>query len=128
LTEYLLDANALIDWLKGRPPAVALLIGLVEQGDILATNAIVIAETFSGLSGAEQIAAETVLSHLEYWLIDIAVARRAGAIRYDYARKGQKIGVADAIVAAHALVREATLVTDNLRDFPTHGLKVLRIR
>jgi len=50
------------------------------------------------------------------------VARIAGLLKRDYGRKGHTITVADATIAAVAMVHELTLMTDNLRDLPMKEL------
>lgn len=128
LTKYLLDANALIDWLKGREPAPALLADLSSRGDRLAANGISLAETYSGVDPADLQRIDGLLGILEYWPIEWAVARLAGQYRYQYWREGRTYAVADMIIGAHALSQDATLITDNVRDFPMSGLKILRYR
>lgn len=118
MAEYLLDASVLIDWLKGRRQAAELLEELVRRGDVLAVNAIAIAETFSGFSAEERGRAEPVLQTLGFWDIDLEVAKLAGTYRYTYARMGQPLSVPDTLMAAHAVARGATLITGNVRDFP----------
>ena len=44
-------------------------------------------------------------------------AARAGAIRADLSRQGLAIGGFDVLIAAQALVRDLTLVTNNVRAF-----------
>jgi len=40
-----------------------------------------------------------------------------GRLRTDLERRGQIIGANDMLIAAHALALDATLVTDNVREF-----------
>jgi len=124
---YLLDANVVIGWLKGREPAPELLDQLNNRGDILAVNAISLAETFSGLREADVGSAEAFLGALEYWEMDAGVARLAGQLRYRYARLDRPLSVADCLLAAHAISEDATLVTGNVRDFPMPELKLLKL-
>ncbi|HEU4758431.1 MAG TPA: PIN domain-containing protein [Dehalococcoidia bacterium] len=127
MAQYLLDASVLIDWLNGRRQAVELLDGLVRRGEVLAVNAIAIAETFSGLSAEDRELAEPVLRTLEFWDIDFEVARLAGTYRYTYARSGRPLSVPDVLMAAHAVARDAALVTGNVRDFPMPELRLLKL-
>jgi predicted nucleic acid-binding protein len=48
--------------------------------------------------------------------------RRAGALKQQWARKGRTLTLADMIVAAIALERGCTLMTDNRKDFPMEEL------
>ena len=125
MAEYLLDASALIDWLKGKPEALDLLAALVAGEHVLGVNAITIAETYSGFSQEEREHEEAFLSSFLYWPIDREMAELAGAYRYKYTRLGQPKSVQDMLMAAHAVRRDATLITANVRDFPMPELKIL---
>jgi len=50
------------------------------------------------------------------------VARLAGLLKRDHARKGKVLTVSDATVAAVAIAHELTLLTDNVKDFPMKEL------
>ena len=125
MTKYLLDSNVVIEWLKGRAAAVALLDELNRRANVLAVNAITIAETYSGLSEDETRAAERVISAFDYWGIGPQVAGVAGSLRYRYAREGRVLSVPDVLLAAQALLEDATLITANVRDFPMPELRIL---
>jgi len=128
LTKYLLDSNALIDWLNGREPVPEKLEELSRRGEVLAVNALSVAETYSGIAPDDMERIDSLLAAFEYWPIGWTVARLAGEYRYQYARAGRKLAVTDVILGAHALSEDATLITDNVRDFPMPGLKILRLR
>jgi len=115
-------------WLNGRAPAPALLAELNSRGDQLAINAVSVAETYSGIPPEDVERIDFLLGAFEYWPIDLAVARRAGEYRHKYAREGRKLPVADVILGAHAVSKDATLITNNERDFPMPELKILIFR
>lgn len=61
---------------------------------------------------------------LDQFLLDFSVAsfdekaaRYGGAVRAALEKKGRPIGPLDTLIAAHALSLEATLVTNNTREF-----------
>lgn len=70
----------------------------------------------------EEQATEEFLRSLDYYHLTWPVARLAGLLKRDLARKGTTITVADATIAAVALVHELTLMTDNIKDFPMKEL------
>jgi predicted nucleic acid-binding protein len=72
----------------------------------------------------EEEAIEEFLRSLEYYNITWAVARVAGLLKRDYARKGTTLTVADATIAAIATVYELTLIRDNVKDFPMKDLSL----
>jgi tRNA(fMet)-specific endonuclease VapC len=59
----------------------------------------------------------TFVSQLEIVPFDEKAAKIAGKIRADLERMGQVIGGNDIIIAATVLANEATLVTNNVREF-----------
>jgi predicted nucleic acid-binding protein len=67
-----------------------------------------------------------LLSTLYYWPIEAPVARLAGQLRWAFARRGMQFDVQDMLIGAHVRYLDETLVTDNIRDFPIPGLKLLR--
>lgn len=57
---------------------------------------------------------------------DDRAADEFGRVRADLERRGEGIGVADELIAAHAISLGATIVTDNMRHFERiAGLDVL---
>lgn len=70
----------------------------------------------------EESATEEFLRSLEYYHLTWPVARLAGLMKRDYARKGTTLTVADSMIAAVALVHELTPITDNVKDFPMKEL------
>lgn len=126
LTEYLLDSDVLIDWLRGKPREAELLERLASAGHVLAVNAISIAETFTGVLPDEAGQAYESVKGFDFWVIEISDAILAGRYRSEYARRGQKLAVPDTLIAAQAVTRNATVITRNVRDFPMPELKVLR--
>lgn len=126
MPRYLLDANVVIDWLKGKEPALGLVRHLVQSLQPPAVNAVTLAEVHSGVSDDDRETVDRLLTNFEYWEIDEPVARLAGRYRYGYARQGRPFALTDMLMAAHAVQRDATLVTDNVRDFPMPEVRLRR--
>lgn len=57
------------------------------------------------------------LSEFEYWEISRDAALRAGNYRYLSARQGRVLQLPDALIAAVAATFDATVLTDNVKDF-----------
>jgi hypothetical protein len=53
-----------------------------------------------------------------------AIAKQAGALRYEWARKGVTLTLTDTMIAATVLHYGLTLITDNRKDFPMPELKL----
>ncbi len=119
---YLLDTSVIIDALNNKRGRCDLLLGLAKQGHLFACCPINVTEIYAGMRPKEEEATEEFLRSLEYYHVTWPVARLAGLLKRDYARKGSTLTVADAIIAAVALVFELTLITDNVKDFPMKDL------
>jgi tRNA(fMet)-specific endonuclease VapC len=115
---YLLDTSVIIDALNNKRNRRDLLLNLLRQGHLLACCPINVAEVYAGLRPKEETATEEFLRTLEYYHITWPVARMAGLLKRDHARKGVTVTIADATIAAVAIVHELTLLTDNAKDFP----------
>ena len=90
----------------------------MKQGHLLAGCPINVTEVYAGLRPKEEAATEEFLRSLEYYHLTWPVARLAGLLKRDHSRKGTTLTVADATIAAVALIHELTLMTDNVKDFP----------
>jgi predicted nucleic acid-binding protein len=118
----LLDTSVLIDALRLRHRRRELLAELVQAGHTLATTALNVAEVYAGMRPNEAERTEALLSALDCYDLTATSARRAGALKQQWAGKGRTLTLADMIVAAIALERDCTLMTDNRKDFPMEEL------
>ncbi len=118
MTRYqglLLDTDILIDYLRNRPEAVTYLDSLDEDLEI---SVITAAELYAGVrEGVERAKLDTFLLAFVVIPLDSAIAVRGGLLRRDYG-KSHGMGLADALIAATALVRQVQLVSLNRKHFP----------
>jgi predicted nucleic acid-binding protein len=114
----LLDTTILIDVLRLRQNRRELLLRMIEEGHTLATATINIGEVYAGMRPEEERRTEAFLAGLECYPMTVKIARRAGALKSSWARKGKTFTLADMIVAATALEHVLSLMTDNRKDFP----------
>lgn len=117
----LVDADVLIDYLRGREPAVAF---VRARADRIALSSIVVAELYAGVKGeSEQATLDELVSLFRVVPVTVEVARSAGLLKRDYG-KSHGVGLADAILAATALAENAEFCTLNVKHFPMlKGLK-----
>ncbi len=128
---YLLDTNILIYFLKNKPPSVARRINALDDDAVLAMSFFTYAEL---LKGAERSTRKPeVLRRLEQLTRSIPVSYQVGpALCSHYAgqfdrlkQAGTPIGANDLWIACHALSEDATLVTNNTREFArVQGLRL----
>jgi predicted nucleic acid-binding protein len=119
---YLLDTTVIIDTLNDKRNRKLLLLDLLKQGHLLGCCPINVTEVYAGLRTKEETATEQFLQSLQYYQITWPIARLAGLLKRDYARKGKAITISDATIAAVAIHHKLTLLTDNVRDFPMKEL------
>ncbi|PIV88201.1 MAG: VapC toxin family PIN domain ribonuclease [Hydrogenophilales bacterium CG17_big_fil_post_rev_8_21_14_2_50_63_12] len=121
---YLLDTNIVSDLVKQPQGAVARRIAQLEEGQVC-TSLIVAAELRYGAAkrGSARLAAqlEAILTALPVLPLETPTDRRYGDLRAVLERAGTPIGPNDLLIAAQALALNATLVTDNTREFERVG-------
>lgn len=111
----LLDTDLLIDYLRGCAEAVTYLAGRTEP---LLISAITVAALYAGVrDGPERVKLDAFVQAFDVVSVDSEVALQGGLYRRDYG-KSHRTGLADALIAVAAEVRQATLVTLNRKHFP----------
>jgi predicted nucleic acid-binding protein len=121
----LLDTSVLIDILNGRRQRMDFTRDLVQQGHVLASCAVTIAEVYAGMLPSEAEATGALLDRLEYFATTQIAAKRAGHLKAVWRKKGHVLALPDVLVAAVALEHDLTLATDNRKHFPMPDLKLL---
>jgi predicted nucleic acid-binding protein len=124
---YLLDTTVLIEASRHREPALSWLQEALRTPVEVGVCAVTIAEFFAGLRPDERPRWDAFVAELTYWAATREMARQAGIYRYAYARLGRTVLTADALIAATAAAVGATLVTDNIKDFPMPEIKTMRL-
>lgn len=114
----LLDTSVAIDHLRGDPPAVELLTGLLEAEEDLLASEVVRFELLAGVRPKEVDGLERFFSALSWVPVGEEVARTAGDLAQRHRRSHSGIDDADYLIAATALLLEADLLTTNVRHFP----------
>lgn len=120
---YLLDTNAIINYLDASLPASAMLFmhKVVDEFCNISVISKMEALGHNFTSAAEQKTIETFFSGATIMVINEDIVNKTIFIR-----KGKKIKLPDAIIAATALVYDLTLLSRNLSDFGgISGLKII---
>jgi len=120
----LLDSTVLIDALRKEPGAVAALSRILRRGHMLATSVINVGELYSGVRPHEIGSLEELLQHIDAQPVTFNIARRAGELRNNAARKGRTLELDDMLVAATALELSLPVLTDNIKDFKSTGVEL----
>jgi len=116
----LLDTNILIAASKAHPVVLSYLKKHVI-GELLLSS-VAWAEIEFGIAKSTRQAHnrqvfDTIAQHLKIMPFSPQVARHYGQIRAMLERESTPIGPNDMLIAAEALAQDATLVTDNMREF-----------
>jgi len=118
---YLLDTNICIYIIKQNPKYVIDKLNKLKMDDIKLSS-VSIAELEYGIaksarSGENKAALIEFMSPFEIIPFDESDAEIYGCIRADLERKGLTIGPYDLQIAAQAINRDFTLVTNNVKEF-----------
>ena len=120
---YLLDTNACIAVINGRPAMVRdRLVEVIARGETIAASTITLFELWYGVAKSARVDANTerlavFLGPLEPLRFDEEDARFAGRVRAQLERAGTPIGAYDCLIAGQALRHGARLVTANAQEF-----------
>jgi tRNA(fMet)-specific endonuclease VapC len=122
MDKALLDTDILSEVLKGRhPQVVARAEAYLAHHAVLTISVVSVMEVVSGLKRMERWEQLEqflqVLGELEVLPLERESAVLAGRIDGDLGRVGQRIGRADPIVAAQAIVQGLVLVRGNVRHY-----------
>lgn len=126
---YLLDTNACSDYFTARYPKVVSRIQACSPDD-LRLSVVVVAELrygadHSGHRRANHARIDALIEEVETLDFDLRAASMYGRVRAQLEAGGTPIGPNDMLIAAHALSRGLTVVTDNSTAFKrVRGLKV----
>lgn len=116
----LIDTNICIHIINAKPAAVLQRFKGYRMGEI-GLCSVVAAELAYGVaksgSTRNRHALDLFLAPLTILPFDEAALWTYGDLRADLERKGTPIGSLDTLIAAHALSLQATLVTNNIREF-----------
>lgn len=125
---YLLDTNICIYIINEQPSQV--LQRLIQAGrESLAISAVTVAELAFGVERSKRADSraklENFLSKFPILDWDQDAAWVYGHVRKSLEAKGQRIGERDLLVACQALAMDATIVTNNTREFErVEGLRL----
>ena len=121
---YLLDTNACIALINGKPAAVRPRFHrVVQKGARVSVSTIVAFELWYGVAKSSQKEGNT--NRLEIFLsgplsllpFDEEDAKVAGKVRAEIEAAGRPIGAYDLLIAGQALRHKMTLVTANTKEF-----------
>jgi tRNA(fMet)-specific endonuclease VapC len=126
---FLLDTSVCVDYLTGRYPTVVARIQNSSPED-LRLSVVVVAELRYGADHSARRRAnhariDVLIEEVEPLDFDVRAASTNGRVRSQLEAGGTPIGPNDMLIAAHALSRGLTVVTDDTEEFGrVKGLEV----
>ena len=120
--KIIIDTDILIDVLRSKKEAVALVSELETKKFLLATTTVNAFELYYGAHKSNQPekglrSAKTLLSRLILLPFTLKSAQKAGRIYAELEKAGQPIGLRDSFIAGIALTRGFAVVTRNIQHF-----------
>ena len=119
--KYLIDTNICIYIMNNHPPEVLEKFKHIGVGEV-GISSISVSELHYGACKSKKI--EQNIKRLEEFLFpfdiltyDENASREYGKVRSQLEKKGQIIGPLDMLIAAHAISRELTIITNNTKEF-----------
>jgi tRNA(fMet)-specific endonuclease VapC len=130
---FLLDTNVCVDYFTGRYPKVVAHLQASSPEDLFVSSVVVAELRYGADHSARRRTNHTridvFVEEIEVLDFDLGAAAAYGRVRARLEEGGTPIGPNDMLIAAHALSRRLTVVTDNTEEFRrVKGLKVANWR
>jgi predicted nucleic acid-binding protein len=114
----LVDTSILVDHLRGRDEARALLEREIDADEPLFASVLTKVEVLAGMRTGEQAATRALLAILVWIDVSDSIGERAGALANRYLRSHPGVDLVDYVIAATAQELDVPLWTMNVRHFP----------
>lgn len=120
----LIDTDIAIDHFHGHRAALDYFTKSLLEGEILAMSVISLTEILAGMRPGEQERTERLFDIFVILDADEQIARKAGEHLKEF-REGQRMELADALIAATAHVNGAELIIRNVKHYPMGDVQVV---
>lgn len=123
----LVDTNVISELMRPRPNSRV--VAWMRELDRVLISAVTLDELFFGFARNPSTRVERAFDALvatgQVLDVTLPIARHAGMVRGELARRGQVRDQADMLIAATATIHGFTLATRNVRDFDGCGIAVV---
>ena len=126
MSEYLLDSDIIIWYLRGRKEVVELVRRLKVES-IPGCSPLSVIEVQIGVKKGEEQATNLFLEALREYPVTREIAKLGASYIKKYKSQGMTIDIVDAIIAATCAVHHLILVTYNVDHYPMSDVKLYPI-
>ena len=127
MARHLPDSTSLVNFARGRPVERHWFQVMLNSAEEVGCCPITIAECLAGATPTERAGWREFFASFAFWPILPDDAIQAGTWRYDFARRGLQLKLDDLLIAAVARRLDAIVVTENVKDFPMDGVRVVSL-
>jgi predicted nucleic acid-binding protein len=127
MANYLLDTTTLVAFARRGPGVGERLSSLVASRNVVGVCPVTVAEFHAGLRPERRPEWGRFFVDLVLWSVDHEDGVRAGTFRYTWARRGRPLQTTDTLIAAVARRVGATVITENLKDFPMPEVRAVSL-
>lgn len=124
MTTYLLDSDVIINYFAKNQEASAVIeqIGQLEAPGV---SALTVIEVKIGVKYAQVAKVDKFFNALKIFPVTEETAKLAIEFIRSFAKLGKVLHLVDACIAATAISNDLILVTNNKKDYPMEGLKLI---
>lgn len=126
MAKFLIDSDVIIWFLRGKKETIELLRNLQEFG-VPGCSPVSIIEVQLGVKNGEAKKTSEFLNSFQIYPVERNIANLAGEYIRKYKKKGVKLEIPDAIIAATCVLHDLILVTYNPKHYHYKGLKIYKI-
>lgn len=116
-SQYCLDTNVLIDFLKGREPGASAVEEVVKTSECYVASTTVYELLFGVARAQKEIGESALLGIMKILPLDGQVAKRAAELHAELISRNQDIGIKDVFIASCCLEHGIPILTSNKRHF-----------
>ncbi|MBI2017600.1 PIN domain-containing protein [Candidatus Daviesbacteria bacterium] len=125
MTTYLLNSDIIIDYLAKRESAIALIEKIIQLDELPAVSVLIEIEVKIGLKDAQIPKINKFFDALTIIPLTNDIAQLAIEFIRSFGKKGRALYLVDACIVATAIKNNLILVTNNKKDYPMEGLKLI---
>lgn len=124
MTTYLLDSDVIINYFAKNQAAITI-IEQISQLEAPAVSVLTVVEVKIGVKDAQFAKVDKFFNAPKIIPVTEETAKLAIEFIRSFGKKGKTLPLVDACIAATAINNDLILVTNNKKDYPMEGLKLL---